>query len=249
MNKIMALIAAETRLLVRNRTVAVSAIVLPLAMGLFFMWNFSSTGVPLLLVVAVAVQLTFVIAMAVYTTAPLILVARRHSGVFKRMRTSGISDAGLLTATIAPGVLIGLLQLLLFIPLNALIAGPMAVDPLPLVLAGLGGLALAVAAALATAVITINPERAQITTLPLAFVIVGAAAAIVAVPSDGWWQALIAVPGAAMGQLVEFALTGGAWSAGLGGLPAVLPALAAVVLWPVVFGLVARRTFRWDNRR
>lgn len=249
MNKILALIITETRLLIRNRTIAVSAIVLPLAMGVFFMWNFSQTEVPVLLATAIALQVAAVIALSVYTTATLVLVTRRHNGVLKRMRTSGISDAGLLIATIAPGVLVGLLALLLFIPIDAAMAGPAVLDPLALVLAGLGGLVLAVAASLATAVVTSTPERAQITTLPLAFLITGAATAIVAAPLEGWWQALIVVPGAAIGQLVEMALFGGAWSAGLGGLPAVLPALVATVAWPVLFVLFARSRFRWHVRQ
>ena len=250
MNKIMALIATETRMLLRNRTIAVTAIVVPLGMGLFFIWNLGSYGdAPQLLATAIALQLAIVAGMSVYTTATLILVARRHSGVLKRMRTSGVSDAGLLVATIAPGVLVGLIQLLLFIPFDAVIAGPTVVDPLPLVLAGLGGLLLAVAAALATTIVTATPERAQITTLPLVFVILGAAIAAVVVPSEGWWQALIALPGAAIGQLTEFALVGGTWSAGLGGLPAALPAVAALVVWPVLFAALARRGFRWDVRR
>lgn len=65
-------------------------------------------------------------------------------------------------------------------------------------------------------------------------------------PLDGWWQALVAVPGAAVGQLVQLAMTGGAWSAGLGGLPAVLPAAVALIVWSVVFGWLAVRRFRWD---
>jgi ABC-2 type transport system permease protein len=249
MNKIMALVAAESRLLIRNRTIAVTAFVVPLAMGAFFMWNFSNAGEPLLLVLAVALQVAAVIAMSVYTTATLILVTRRQNRVLKRMRTSGISDTGLLVATIAPGVLVGLIVLLLFIPLDAVLAGPTVVDPVPLVLAGIGGLALAVAAALATVVVTSTPERAQITTLPLAFLILGAASVIVPAPQEGWWGALIAVPGAAIGQLIELALVGGTWSAGPGGLPAVLPALVATVAWPVLFALFARSRFRWDVRR
>jgi len=250
MNKVLALALTEARLLLRNRTIAVSAIVLPLALGVFFIWNLGSYGdAPQLLATAIAVQLATVIGSTVYATTAQILVSRRYSGVLKRMRTSGISDGGLLVATIAPGVAVAVVQLLLFLPINAAIAAPTVADPLPLVLAAVGGLALAVAAALATTLFTSTPDRAQITTLPLLFVLLGAAIFAVVAPQEGWWQAVIAVPGVAIGQLAEFALAGGTWSAGLGGLPAVLPALIALVVWPVVFAVLAHRGFRWDTRR
>jgi hypothetical protein len=44
-------------------------------------------------------------------------------------------------------------------------------------------------------------------------------------------------------------MTGGALAPGVAGLPAVVPTLAAVVVWPVVFGVLALRRFRWDPRR
>ena len=157
---------------------------------------------------------------------------------------SGISDTGLLVAMMAPGVAIGLIQLLLFTVINAIAGAPLPADPLPLALALLGGLALSVTAALATSVVTPSPERAQITTLPLTFVLLGGAIALSIVPLEGWWQALVAVPGASIGQLSLFAFAGETWSDGLGGLPAV----AALLIWPVVFGTLAHRRFRWDPR-
>jgi ABC-2 type transport system permease protein len=196
----------------------------------------------------VASQLAIVVGMTVYVTTTLTVVARRHTRVLKRLRTSGISDAGLLTATIAPTVAIGLLQLVLFVPFNAYMGVPVPADPLALVLAALGGLALAITAALATTIVTATPERAQITTLPLVFLILGAAIALAVVPGDGWWQLLALVPGAAIGELAGYGLAGGAWGAGLAGLPAALPALVALVAWPVVFGVLAKRSFRWDPR-
>jgi ABC-2 type transport system permease protein len=250
--KVLALALAETKLVLRNRTVAVSAVFIPLVMGAFFAYSFTGNGgddpPPFLFAMAVASQLAVVIGMTVYVTTTTTLVARRHNRVLKRMRTSGISDGGLLVATVAPTAVIGLLQLLLFVPFNAYMGVPVPADPLALVLAALGGLALTVTAALATTVVTSTPERAQITTLPLVFLVLGAAIAMAVVPADGWWQLLVAVPGAAVGALAQYGLLGGAWAAGAAGLPAVLPALVALVAWPVVFGLLARRSFRWDPR-
>jgi ABC-2 type transport system permease protein len=252
MSKVLALATTETRLLMRNRTVAVSSVFIPLLMGAFFAYTFTQgegrDAPPVLFAMVVASQVAIVIGMTVYVTATQTVVARRQNGVLKRMRTSGISDVGLLVATIAPCVVIGLLQLVLFVPFNAFVGVPIPPDPLALVLAVVGGFALTVTAALATTVVTSTPERAQITTLPLVFVILGAAVAVVVIPSGGWWQVLVAVPGAAVGELAQYGIVGGGWEPDVGGLPALVPALLALVAWPVVFSVLAVRSFRWDPR-
>lgn len=251
-SKVLALALSETRLMMRNRTVAVSALFIPLLMGAFFAYSFAGNGgegpPSFVFALVAASQLAVVVGMTVYVTTTLTVVARRHTRVLKRLRTSGISDAGLLVAVSAPTVAVGLLQLALFVPFNAYMGMPVPADPLALALATLGGLALAVAAALATTVVTTTPERAQITTLPLVFLILGAATAVAVIPGEGWWGLLGLVPGAAIGELAGYGLAGGAWGPGLAGLPAVLPALVALVAWPVVFGALARRSFRWEPR-
>jgi ABC-2 type transport system permease protein len=252
-NKVVALALSETRLMLRNRTVAVSSVFVPIAMGALFAYTFRSNlddaaAAPVVYASLVAAQLAVVVGMTIYVTATQTVVARRHNLVLKRLRTSGISDAGLLVATLTPCVVIALVQLLLFVPFDLYIGVAGVVDPLALVLAALGGVVLALTAALATTVVTASPERAQITTLPMVFVLLGAAIVAAVLPITGWWQALAAVPGAAVGLLVRFAFLGGAWEPGAGGLPAVVPALVAVVVWPVVFAVLARRSFRWEPR-
>ncbi|MGH3566733.1 MAG: ABC transporter permease [Pseudonocardia sp.] len=246
-DRIIVLATTEAKLVFRNKTVAVSSVVLPVVLGIFWLFSFSD-GDQRRWGSIIALQLAVVLAMSVYVTATQTVVARRHHRVLKRLRTSGISDTGLLVATVAPGVAVGLIQLLIFTVINVSAGAPLPADPLPLALALLGGLALSVTAALATSVVTPSPERAQITTLPLTFVLLGGAIALSIVPLEGWWQTLVAVPGASIGQLSLFAFAGGTWADGLGGLPALLPAVAALLIWPVVFGTLARRRFRWDQR-
>lgn len=248
MNKVLALAVAETKLVLRNKTVLISSLVVPLALGAFFATNFGAVADPSTSATVVALQLSVVFGMGIYVTATQTVVARRHSRVLKRMRTSGISDGGLLVATIAPSVALAVIQLLIFGVIDVVIGTAALTDPVALVVALVGGVALTVTAALATTIVTASPERAQITTLPLVFVLLIAAIVLVVVPEDGWWQALVLVPGAVIGQLTEFAFVGGTWAAGLGGLPAVLPTLVAMVVWPVVFAAVAVRRFRWDPR-
>ncbi|MFC5996013.1 ABC transporter permease [Pseudonocardia hispaniensis] len=243
-DKILSLAGTELKLLFRNRTVAVSSVLVPIALGLFWALTLGDGG-PQAWSLVIALQLAVTLGMGIYVTATQIVVARRHNLVLKRMRTSGISDAGLLVATVAPSVLLGIGQLVIFAVINAMFGAPAPGAPVPLVLAVLAGLALMVAAALATTVVTPSPERAQITTLPLVFVVLGAAVALLMLPVEGWWRALVALPGAGIGQLVRLAFDA---DAATGGLPAMLLAALTLLAWTVLFGWFAHRRFRWDPR-
>lgn len=247
-SRALVLAITETRLILRNKTVAVSSVVLPLALGVFWSFQFESVGDPARQAVSITLQLAVALTMGLYLTATQTLVARRHTRVLKRMRTSGLSDSGLLAGTLTPSVVLALFQLAVFAVVNVVTRTPLPRDPLPLVLALLGGVALVVAAALATSVVTPSPERAQITTLPLMFLMLGVGVVAAIAPAEGWWPVLMVVPGAAVGDLTQLAMTGGTWSAGAAGLPATLPPLVALVIWPAVFGMFAARRFRWDPR-
>lgn len=248
LNRTAALGAAEIRLLLRNRTAAITSLFMPVAFGLFFAFTFdpASSG-PGLWAVVVAAQLALTFTMGVYVAATTTVVARRQQKVLKRMRTSGLPDTGLLAATVSPTLALAVVHLAIYAVLDAVL-GAALVDVLPLVLAVVGGFAVAVAAAFATSIVTASPERAQITTLPLFLVMFAAAFVVPIVPAGTAWQLLALLPGASIGGLAQFAFAGGAWAPGLLGLPAVLPALVGLVVWPVVFALVARRWFRWDPR-
>jgi ABC-2 type transport system permease protein len=252
--KVLALALAETRLMLRNRTVAVSSVFIPIAMGALFAYTFRTNlgdgdAPGPVFASLVAAQLAIVVGMTVYVTATQTLVARRHSGVLKRLRTSGLPDPALVGSLLVPALVVAAGQLLLFVPFDLFIGVRAVPDPVALVLAVLAGTALALTAALATSGVTASPERAQITTLPLVFVLLAAAIGGAVVPIGTWSLAVAAVPGGAVGMLVRSAFLGGAWDGGALGLPAVLPALVAAVVWPVVFAASARRWFRWEPRR
>jgi ABC-2 type transport system permease protein len=245
--RILALATTEIRLILRNKTVAVSSVALPIGLGVLWAFQFAADD-PARQAVSLTLQLAVVLAMGVYLTATQTLVARRHTRVLKRMRTTGLTDRGLLVAVIAPSVVLGLVQLAVFAVVNAVGGAPLPTDFLALALAVVGGLALVVAAAVATSIVPPSPERAQITTLPLVFVMLGVGVIAAIAPADGWWAALLVVPGGAVGELAQLAMVGGSWSGGPAGLPAVLPAVVVLVAWPVAFGAWAARRFRWDPR-
>ena len=246
MSRVLALAATEVRLVVRNRTLAISSLLLPVAFGVFFAFTFDR-GNPGVWGIVVALQLVMTLTMGVYMTITQAVVARRQSRVLKRMRTSSLSDTGILLAVTGPGTAVALLHLVVYALIDLVLGAP-APDPLPLLVAVVGGFAVCVTAAFATANVTGSPERAQITTMPLFLLMFAAAFVLPNIPVDNPLQALVFVPGAPIGQLSQLAFTGGAWGPGLLGLPALLPALVSLVGWAVVFAVVARRSFRWDPR-
>lgn len=247
LSRTLALAAVEVRTVLRNRTVAVSSVLIPIGLGLFWAYSFGDPD-PARSAVVISLQLAVVLGMGVYVTAAQTLVVRRQARVLKRMRTTALSDAQVLAGTLAPSLVLGLAQLVVFAVIDVVFGVPLPADALPMALAVLGGLALVVTAAVATSIVTPSAERAQITTLPLVFVLLGAAIVLAIAPPGTWWQALVVVPGAAVGQLTQLAMTGATWTPGIGGVPAVLPAFVATVAWPVVLGVLARRRFRWDPR-
>lgn len=243
LSRVLTLAATETRLVVRNRTLLFGSIVVPLGLGLF--WALS---LPRDAGATPALQFGMTVALGVYVTATQTLVARRHGLVLKRLRTTGLPDSGILLATVAPSVVVGIGQLVVLTALDAVLGIPILTDPLPLVLGAVGAMAMVVSAAAATSVITPAPERTNVTTLPLTFLLLGGTVAMVFAPIGGWWDAVLLVPGAGLGRLVAFAGNGLTWTTGLGGLPAVVLPVLSLVAWTYVFAWVSRRCFRWDRR-
>ncbi|GAA3248555.1 ABC transporter permease [Pseudonocardia petroleophila] len=249
-SRVLALGAAEVRLLLRNRTAAISSLFLPIAFGVFFAFSFDSgaeTG-PGIWGMITALQLVLTFTMGVYITITQTMVARRQTRVLKRMRTSSLSDTGVLLATTGPAVAIALVHLALYAVINTLLGAPFPADVVPLVLAVAGGLAVCVTAGFVTSIVTPTPERAQITTLPLFFLMFGAAFVVPMLAVDSWWQALVLVPGAPIGLLTQLAFSGGTWAPGLLGLPAALPGIVSLIAWTAAFSVLAQRRFRWDPR-
>lgn len=247
MHKFLALAGTELRLLARNKTLGTTAVLIPIGLGCLWAFTMPSDE-PDQWGVVVALQLAVVLAFSVYVTATNVVVNRRQHLVLKRMRTSGISDRALLAALVAPGVLTAVGQLVVLAVVDGLAGAPVPSDPLALVLAVLLGLGLCVAAALATTVVTPTAERSQVTTMPLVFVLMGGAIALALLGPTTLGQALVAIPGAAIGQLSGLAFAGQAWSSSVAGLPALLPALLALLVWPAVFAWAAARWFRWERR-
>jgi ABC-2 type transport system permease protein len=247
MNRFLVLTGTELRLVVRNRTAAVTAILVPVALGILWARTIPNS-VPHKWATVVSLQLAVVFAMSIYIAATGRLVIHRQNQVLKRLRTTGMTDATILAGTVAPSAVVGLAQLVAFAVVDTASGMGMPDQPEILAIALLGGLATIVTAALVTASITTTPERAQITTMPLTFVLLGGSAAVGALSSDALRAGLSLVPGLSIGTLTQLAFSGRVWSEKFAGVPLSLIATFTIVLWPIVFGLLAAKRFQWEQR-
>jgi ABC-2 type transport system permease protein len=231
---IAALGAAELKLLLRNRTAAALAVVMPLGAGLFFATNVEDAeGWPMV----IALQLLFAFGFSVYVTVTTSLTARRQDLYLKRLRTGAASDAVVLTGVLLPVVLLGLAQAVVLLGISTAAGAPLPTRPELLLPAVLGATAMTCAAGVATSGLTATAELAQITTAPFFFAMVaGVLPALDPAPDPR----LLLLPGGGLGVLVRAAWDGSTANVGL--------ALLSLAGWTAVGVALSIRFFRWDRR-
>jgi len=233
---VLAIAVAELRMIVRNRTVAACAVLVPLAFGalLLALDGAGSAGV------LAGLQIIGMVGMGVYVTVTTTLAARRQTLYLKRLRGGAVSDRGVLAGLVLPVVAVSVAQLVV-------VLGVLGVQRAPahaglLVVAVLIAEAMFVGAALATAGVTTSPEHAQYTTLPFFLLALGAGIWFQLTGADDLAAVKRLLPGGGLMELVTLAWDGG----DLGLLPwLLLPSVG----WAVVGGVAAMRSFRWEPRR
>jgi len=241
---VLALGLVELRLLARNRTVLLTAVLTPSLLGLYVPWMFAGTDDPQLLAAVLCMQFAVVLPFNVYYAVVTTLVSRRNALVLKRYRTSGTGDLALLTGTLAPPVVLAVVLIVVFLLVDPLFGLPPAAQPAGLVVALVAGLALAVSGGATTTLFTRNAEHAAFTTMPgLVALMVSITGAAFVGPADGPWSLLMLVPGAGVGHVVALAATGGTWTG-----TSTLLALSGCVLWPLALTTLVRRRFGWQPR-
>ncbi|MFV0459958.1 MAG: ABC transporter permease [Actinomycetales bacterium] len=160
----LALAALETRIFLRNRTAVVNATLLPLALaGAFALIGMQGDAARVLPVaMAIASCLIFV----VYYSIVGAVVARRQSGVLKRLLTGTVPRPGILAAGCAPFLALFVAEVALAVAAVSALRGAPA-HPLIIVLAVLLAGVTWSLLALASTVFTRSVESAQVTTVPL----------------------------------------------------------------------------------
>ncbi|MGW7816577.1 ABC transporter permease [Streptomyces puniciscabiei] len=241
---------AELALLGRNRSVVLTALVMPLALPFsvrpaFDQLDLKKQGLSIgVVTTTAAIGLSFLF--AVYTSLVNAYVARREELVLKRLRTGELSDAEILTGTALPAVGLGLAQGLLLCTGCAVLLHTGAPRAPYLTLLGLvAGLVLSAALAALTASFTRSVESGQVTAAPLVFVsMIGSG---ITIPTEVLPDRLASVC-----ELLPLSpairLVRAGWTGQLSAYEA-LGTVATALAWIIVAVFAVGRWFRWEPRR
>jgi len=233
-----AIATAELKMMLRNRLVALSAILLPLAFGVYFVF-FAEVGEAVALTAGMVAALTMATAGYVATTTT--LAVRRETSMIKRLRSGAVSDGAILLGLTAPLTWISLIQAGLIMVGLTISSGSVPRSPLLLVVAATLLIAMLLGAAFVTSRFTRSAEQAQMTTLPVFMVVMGGVAWASLTDPGEFGPLRLVAPGGAFAELVRIGWNGG-------DLPSTVTALAVAVAWALVAGVAARRLFQWDRR-
>lgn len=251
MHGLFLLMRTEFKILARDRSAMMMSLVMPLLMGAFFGFSFSSfdaddgTGSLVGVWPAIAVQVVIMLGFAIYIRSTVMMTSRRQSLFLKRLRSSEIGDSTILAGLITPVLIIGLLQIAVIATATMVAAGSTPEHFIFLLIAIPLALALFATAAILTASFTQSSENAQLTTALPFFVITGATMWVLFTEAPATVTQLL-LPAAGIAELVRLAwatdMTGGEmWTAAIRDS-------ASTVAWTAIFVTFARRYFRWERR-
>lgn len=232
-----AIARSEMTQLVRNRLVAASSLFVPLAFSAVLIFNRENFGGT---AVAAALILVTVTAMGTYVTATTTLASRRQNLFLKRLRSTSAKDASILSGLVLPIALVNLVQAGVIVAILSVVGTP-PVGVVAVVAAVVVLELMFVGAAIATAGLTNSPDHAQVTTLPLFVVALGAAMWVGLTGTEELAGVKRLLPGGAVTELIAEGWSGMALHETVSLL---LPSLAFVV---ATFAM-AKSTFRWEPR-
>ena len=232
-----AIARSEMTQLVRNRLVAASSLFIPLAFSAVLIFNRENFGgTP----VTAALILVTVTAMGTYITATTTLASRRQNLFLKRLRSTSAKDASILSGLVLPIALVNLMQAGVIVAILSVVGTP-PVGVVAVVAAVVVLELMFVGAAIATAGLTNSPDHAQVTTLPLFVVALGASMWVGLTGTEELAGVKRLLPGGAVTELIIEGWSGMALHEAVSLL---LPSLAFVV---AAFAM-AKSTFRWEPR-
>jgi len=235
---VLALAGSEVRLLVRNRLVATTALVMPLAIA----GGYAAAGMELGKGGwggTIAFMILTMLLLSVYMAATTALAARRSGLVLKRLRSGETPEPAILAGMLLPTVALSVVQSVLIGGMFLAFDADLPEQPLVVLGAAVGGAALCAMFALATTRVTATPEMAQVTTMPFFFAALAGAFWIITKPVEEATTLMMINPGGAIVHLVR-----GGWDGG----GELLTAAAALVVWAALAYEVAKRTFTWEPR-
>ena len=254
--RVTALGRAELRLLWRNRTALLNAVLTPAAAFAFVgASDVFAEGARVGTVIVTAVTVV-ALGMAVYYNLVTAYVSRREEHVLKRLRTGELTDAEILVGTAAPSVAVAWLQVVVAVVVAAAIGRlAMPVNGLLVVLAVLVGSLVFPLLAAASSAMTRTVELAQVTTAPVLFVplvLSGLFAPIRDLPA-GLVPVAQVMPMTPVVDLMRLGLLGvdrdGDHLGTAATFVAAVPSLGVGAAWVAIGLWATRRWFRWEPRR
>lgn len=228
--------------ILRNRTVLLTGLVMPLAASLYFIYfrdtfeDHGSLGY-------IGAVLVFTIgAFSLYATTVTTLAARRQNLFLKRLRSTAASDPAILSGLLLPISAISLVQVTVILGVFASVSGSPA-DVALLVVSVTSAFVMMLALGLATAGVTRSPEHAQVTTLPLSLGVIAIASWVGITGTEQLAPLKRLLPGGSATELVV-----DSWNGGVPRTESLL-LLAPTLAWVVVAIALAARLFNWEPRR
>lgn len=225
----------------RNRSVLITSFVMPAAASAFFIWRreiFAGVGQGF-----IATLVVFTIAaFGLYAVVVTSLAARRQTLFLKRLRSTSVSDAGILSGMVFPAAAVAVVQITLVLTALAAVTDP----PRQIGLTVIGTvlvLAMMVGLGMATAGVTSSPEQAQVTTLPISLGVIAVVNWVGITGSEQLTAVKRLLPGGAATELVA-----GAWDGAISGADIAL-LIAPTLAWVVLSAMLALKYFRWEPRR
>lgn len=228
--------------LLRNRSVLVTSLIMPMAASAFFI-NFRDVFAQIGSLGYIAALVVFTIAaFSLYATTVTTVAARRQTLFLKRLRSTAAGDTAILAGLLLPVTVIAVVQVALILGVfSAISAGPS--DVVLLAVAVVATLAMMLALGAATAGITRSPEHAQVTSLPLSLGVVAVASWIGISGTEHLQMVKRLLPGGSATELVV-----NAWNGGVATVDSLL-LLGPTVAWILAAIMLAARMFRWEPRR
>lgn len=256
--RVWAISGAETRLFVRNPTILLTAIGLPL-LGVVFVGlvgGGEATGGEFTAYL-INTLLQWALLLVIYYNLTTIFVSRREDGVFQRMATGEATSWEGAIGSAVPSIVVLVVQIIVgSILASAWFGSPAWTNPVYVVIAVVLGCTMMVALAAWTSSFTATVESAQYSTLPLFFalMILSGVSFSLALFPEALQRIAARTPLYAVGDLMSLGMSGTSlepaepvsfaqsWSAGF-------PALATLIIWTVIFIWLARSTMRFVKRR
>lgn len=259
--RIRSMAAAEFKQFLRNKTLLVMAILLPIGLpvGLLVMTLESAEdgdelGVTVASTMEIFFMFTFVFA-AFYTLVSMIST-RRDERVLKRFRTGESSDREIVIALSSPAVVLILVLTVLVTGIMLGLTGTLPISPVPLLIALVGGTVVFIALAFMTSAFTKNAEATQITSLPVVTIAAVGMTNIRSMLPEGTVHEVVSYsPMAAVADLTHLGWAGqppygdhGDPATGMEVLTESIEPTLILLGWIVVSIGVAVAYFRWDPR-